>query len=106
MAGGGLHQLLRISNFADYCCSIYIFLPALSVRLFLSLSSSVSVYISLIVIPLSSCPSLCRDKRHVEWVRSYLSIWTELQAFIKQHHTTGLVWSKTVSSFHNIVTKQ
>ncbi|CAB1350753.1 unnamed protein product, partial [Coregonus sp. 'balchen'] len=35
------------------------------------------------------------DKRHVEWVRSYLSIWTELQAFIKQHHTTGLVWSKT-----------
>ncbi|XP_070292096.1 adenylyl cyclase-associated protein 2 [Salvelinus sp. IW2-2015] len=35
------------------------------------------------------------DKRHVEWVRSYLSIWTELQAFIKQYHTTGLVWSKT-----------
>ncbi|KPP80292.1 hypothetical protein Z043_100058 [Scleropages formosus] len=37
------------------------------------------------------------DKRHVDWVRSYLSIWTELQAYIKQHHTTGLVWSKTVS---------
>ncbi|KAL0961861.1 hypothetical protein UPYG_G00332600 [Umbra pygmaea] len=35
------------------------------------------------------------DKRHVEWVQSYLSIWTDLQAFIKQHHTTGLVWSKT-----------
>ncbi|XP_074542923.1 adenylyl cyclase-associated protein 2 [Halichoeres trimaculatus] len=35
------------------------------------------------------------DKRHVDWVRSYLSIWTEMQAFIKQHHTTGLVWSKT-----------
>ncbi|XP_071378107.1 adenylyl cyclase-associated protein 2 [Centroberyx affinis] len=35
------------------------------------------------------------DRRHVEWVRSYLSIWTELQSFIKQHHTTGLVWSKT-----------
>ncbi|XP_060798081.1 adenylyl cyclase-associated protein 2 [Neoarius graeffei] len=35
------------------------------------------------------------DPCHVEWVRSYLSIWTELQAFIKQHHTTGLVWSKT-----------
>lgn len=39
----------------------------------------------------------CSDPCHVEWVRSYLSIWTELQAFIKQHHTTGLVWSKTVS---------
>ncbi|KAI5622791.1 adenylyl cyclase-associated protein 2 [Silurus asotus] len=36
------------------------------------------------------------DPCHVEWVRSYLSIWTDLQAFIKQHHTTGLVWSKTV----------
>ncbi|XP_030645231.1 adenylyl cyclase-associated protein 2 [Chanos chanos] len=35
------------------------------------------------------------DPRHVEWVRSYLGIWTELQGFIKQHHTTGLVWSKT-----------
>lgn len=33
------------------------------------------------------------DKRHVDWVRSYLSIWTEVQSFIKQHHTTGLVWS-------------
>ncbi|XP_072226797.1 adenylyl cyclase-associated protein 2 [Leuresthes tenuis] len=35
------------------------------------------------------------DRRHVDWVRSYLSIWTEIQSFIKQHHTTGLVWSKT-----------
>ncbi|XP_026156304.1 adenylyl cyclase-associated protein 2 [Mastacembelus armatus] len=34
------------------------------------------------------------DRRHVDWVRSYLSIWTEMQSFIKQHHTTGLVWSK------------
>lgn len=35
------------------------------------------------------------DPRHIEWVRSYLSIWTELQIFIKEHHTTGLVWNKT-----------
>ncbi|KAJ8335108.1 hypothetical protein SKAU_G00407470 [Synaphobranchus kaupii] len=34
------------------------------------------------------------DKRHVDWVRSYLNIWTELQAYIKQHHTTGLSWSQ------------
>lgn len=39
-----------------------------------------------------------RDRRHVDWVRSYLLIWTEMQAFIKQHHTTGLVWSKSVST--------
>ncbi|XP_056255167.1 adenylyl cyclase-associated protein 2 [Seriola aureovittata] len=35
------------------------------------------------------------DRRHVDWVRSYLSIWTDMQSFIKQHHTTGLVWSKS-----------
>lgn len=35
------------------------------------------------------------DRRHVDWVRSYLSIWTEMQSFIKQHHSTGLEWSKT-----------
>ncbi|XP_076865100.1 adenylyl cyclase-associated protein 1 [Brachyhypopomus gauderio] len=36
-----------------------------------------------------------KDKTHVDWVRAYLSVWTELQAYIKQHHTTGLVWSKS-----------
>ncbi|KAK3531948.1 hypothetical protein QTP86_001831 [Hemibagrus guttatus] len=36
-----------------------------------------------------------KDKTHVDWVKAYLSIWTELQAYIKQHHTTGLIWSKT-----------
>ncbi|MBN3305879.1 adenylyl cyclase-associated protein 1 [Amia ocellicauda] len=35
-----------------------------------------------------------KDKQHVEWVKAYLSIWTELQAYIKQYHTTGLSWSK------------
>ncbi|KAI1901768.1 hypothetical protein AGOR_G00037800 [Albula goreensis] len=36
-----------------------------------------------------------KDKKHVDWVKAYLSIWTDLQAYIKQHHTTGLSWSKT-----------
>ncbi|CAM4510961.1 adenylyl cyclase-associated protein 2 [Caretta caretta] len=35
------------------------------------------------------------DLHHVDWVKSYLNIWTELQAYIKEHHTTGLIWSKT-----------
>ncbi|XP_075051365.1 adenylyl cyclase-associated protein 1 [Mixophyes fleayi] len=35
------------------------------------------------------------DKKHVDWVRAYLNIWTELQAYIKEHHTTGLSWRKT-----------
>uniref|UniRef100_A0A3Q2PUI8 Adenylyl cyclase-associated protein n=1 Tax=Fundulus heteroclitus TaxID=8078 RepID=A0A3Q2PUI8_FUNHE len=38
-----------------------------------------------------------KDKTHVDWVKAYVSIWTELQNYIKQHHTTGLSWSKTVS---------
>ncbi|XP_061617004.1 adenylyl cyclase-associated protein 1-like [Phyllopteryx taeniolatus] len=36
-----------------------------------------------------------KDKTHMDWVRSYLVIWTELQNYIKQYHTTGLSWSKT-----------
>uniref|UniRef100_A0A3Q2TM39 Adenylyl cyclase-associated protein n=1 Tax=Fundulus heteroclitus TaxID=8078 RepID=A0A3Q2TM39_FUNHE len=36
-----------------------------------------------------------KDKTHVDWVKAYVSIWTELQNYIKQHHTTGLSWSKT-----------
>uniref|UniRef100_A0A3P9HHB5 Adenylyl cyclase-associated protein n=1 Tax=Oryzias latipes TaxID=8090 RepID=A0A3P9HHB5_ORYLA len=39
-----------------------------------------------------------KDKMHVDWVKAYVSIWTELQNYIKEHHTTGLTWSKTVSS--------
>ncbi|XP_038656196.1 adenylyl cyclase-associated protein 1 [Scyliorhinus canicula] len=35
------------------------------------------------------------DKRHVEWVKAYISFWTELQAYIKANHTTGLSWNKT-----------
>ncbi|KFM05524.1 Adenylyl cyclase-associated protein 1 [Aptenodytes forsteri] len=37
------------------------------------------------------------DKKQVDWVKAYLSIWTELQAYIKEYHTTGLTWNKTVS---------
>nr|XP_019960091.1 PREDICTED: adenylyl cyclase-associated protein 1-like [Paralichthys olivaceus] len=36
-----------------------------------------------------------KDKTHVEWVKIYVSIWTDLQNYIKKHHTTGLTWSKT-----------
>uniref|UniRef100_A0A8C5DPL0 C-CAP/cofactor C-like domain-containing protein n=1 Tax=Gouania willdenowi TaxID=441366 RepID=A0A8C5DPL0_GOUWI len=36
-----------------------------------------------------------KDKTHVDWVKAYLSIWNELQNYIKAHHTTGLVWSKS-----------
>lgn len=35
------------------------------------------------------------DKRHVEWVKAYINFWTELQAYIKANHTTGLSWNKT-----------
>uniref|UniRef100_A0A671UB66 CAP, adenylate cyclase-associated protein 1 (yeast) n=1 Tax=Sparus aurata TaxID=8175 RepID=A0A671UB66_SPAAU len=36
-----------------------------------------------------------KDKTHVDWVKAYTSIWTDLQKYIKDHHTTGLAWSKT-----------
>lgn len=34
-----------------------------------------------------------KDKKHVDWVKAWIQTLSELQAFIKQHHTTGLVWS-------------
>ncbi|XP_050084630.1 adenylyl cyclase-associated protein 2 [Anopheles aquasalis] len=34
-----------------------------------------------------------KDATHVEWARLWIQTLTELQQFIKQHHTTGLVWS-------------
>ncbi|CAH2050539.1 unnamed protein product, partial [Iphiclides podalirius] len=36
-----------------------------------------------------------KDKRHVEWCRAWVQLLTDLQAYVKQHHTTGLVWSGT-----------
>lgn len=34
-----------------------------------------------------------KDATHVEWARKWIQTLTELQAYIKQYHTTGLVWS-------------
>lgn len=33
------------------------------------------------------------DKTHVEWTRSWLAVLAQLQAYIKQYHTTGLSWN-------------
>ena len=34
-----------------------------------------------------------RDKTHVDWVKAWIQVLVELQAFVKQHHTTGLTWN-------------
>ncbi|XP_030240525.1 adenylyl cyclase-associated protein 1 isoform X3 [Drosophila navojoa] len=34
-----------------------------------------------------------KDPKHVEWARAWLQTLTDMQAYIKQYHTTGLVWS-------------
>lgn len=34
-----------------------------------------------------------KDVVHVEWARSWVQTLTDLQQYIKQYHTTGLVWS-------------
>lgn len=34
-----------------------------------------------------------KDAKHVNWARSWVATLTELQKYIKQWHTTGLVWS-------------
>lgn len=38
-----------------------------------------------------------KDSKHVEWARAWVQTLTDLQKYIRQYHTTGLVWSgKTV----------
>ena len=34
-----------------------------------------------------------KSKTHVEWTKAWVSTLAELQAYVKQHHTTGLVWN-------------
>lgn len=34
-----------------------------------------------------------KDKTHVEWAKAWLAFLSGLQKYIKQHHTTGLVWN-------------
>ncbi|XP_034016345.1 adenylyl cyclase-associated protein 1 [Thalassophryne amazonica] len=36
-----------------------------------------------------------KDKTHVDWVKAFNSIWTEMQNYIKDYHTVGLVWNKS-----------
>ncbi|XP_064480305.1 adenylyl cyclase-associated protein 1-like isoform X2 [Ornithodoros turicata] len=34
-----------------------------------------------------------KDKTHIDWARSWLSVLVDLQGFVKAHHLTGLVWN-------------
>ncbi|XP_078038842.1 adenylyl cyclase-associated protein 1 isoform X2 [Augochlora pura] len=39
-----------------------------------------------------------KDKVHAEWCKAWVQTLTDLQQYIKQHHTTGLVWAKSGSA--------
>lgn len=34
-----------------------------------------------------------KDVKHVEWCKAWVQLLSDLQAYVKQYHTTGLVWS-------------
>ena len=34
-----------------------------------------------------------KDRTHVDWVKSWVSTLTELQAYVKKYYTTGLTWN-------------
>lgn len=36
-----------------------------------------------------------KDKIHIDWCKAWVQTLTELQQYVRQHHTTGLVWAKT-----------
>lgn len=36
-----------------------------------------------------------RNKIHIDWCKAWVQTLTDLQQYVRQHHTTGLVWAKT-----------
>ncbi|XP_017758520.1 PREDICTED: adenylyl cyclase-associated protein 1 isoform X3 [Eufriesea mexicana] len=36
-----------------------------------------------------------KDKVHAEWCKAWIQTLSDLQQYVRQHHTTGLVWAKT-----------
>ncbi|KYM78553.1 Adenylyl cyclase-associated protein 1 [Atta colombica] len=36
-----------------------------------------------------------KDKIHIDWCKAWVQTLTDLQQYVRQHHTTGLVWGKT-----------
>lgn len=47
-----------------------------------------------------------RDATHADWVKAWLATLTELQAFVKEHYTTGVQWNKKVNNgsvFRNLM---
>ena len=34
-----------------------------------------------------------KSKSHVDWTKAWIQTLTEIQKFVKEHHTTGLVWN-------------
>ncbi|CAK9816611.1 Adenylyl cyclase-associated protein 1 [Anthophora plagiata] len=43
-----------------------------------------------------------KDRVHVEWCKAWVQTLTDLQQYVRQHHTTGLVWAKTGSAVAGI----
>ncbi|GFO04439.1 adenylyl cyclase-associated protein [Plakobranchus ocellatus] len=37
-----------------------------------------------------------KDEKHVEWTRAWIRTLSDLQAYIKEYHTTGVVWNAQV----------
>lgn len=40
-----------------------------------------------------------KEKTHVDWATAFSTFLTDLQAFVKKFHTTGLVWNANVSQY-------
>ncbi|XP_011629808.1 adenylyl cyclase-associated protein 1 isoform X2 [Pogonomyrmex barbatus] len=38
-----------------------------------------------------------KDKIHIDWCKAWVQTLTDLQQYVRQHHTTGLVWGKSAA---------
>jgi adenylyl cyclase-associated protein len=39
-----------------------------------------------------------KDARHVQWVKQWIQLLNSLQAYVKEYHTTGVIWNSTKKS--------
>jgi len=49
--------------------------------------------------------SIDRNESHVHWAHTFIRLLTELQAYVRKFHATGLVWNPKVKRRREIATK-
>lgn len=59
------------------------------------MADSAQFYTNKVLVGYKDKPELAH---HVEWAKQWIAFLTELQQYIRKHHTTGLIWAKAAAA--------